>query len=445
MPDSAVPLALLDDWIARAAISFSLEPPASFDTAVDRLVAALDPAIELLGIGEPLHGGEDFLVLRNRLFRRLVERHGYSAIAVESSFPRGRRVNQYIAEVAAHSRVASTSSYADVQAAGFSHNFGLLDANRELVEWMRRRNAEAPAAAQLRFYGFDGPMEMMSTDSPRQVLTFTLDYLAELDPAAAGLRRERIEPLLGSDAAWETTEAAFDPTKSIGLSAATQSLRIETEDLLMELAIRRPELTAESDADRYAEAVHSGELARRLLNYHAAAARTSDHRVAEMLGIRDAIMAANLEYIARRERGRGKVLVFAHNGHLKLGQTDWQLGPHTLRWWPAGAQLRESLGARYAVIGGGVGTSDENGMGSPEAGTLEARLLAAPGPGRFIPTRRGSGMPVDEIAALPTRSGSKKNSTYFPLTPQSVYEFDWLVMLDRTTYNRGGPPLPGSA
>ncbi|HWR26166.1 MAG TPA: erythromycin esterase family protein, partial [Methanosarcina sp.] len=77
----------------------------------------------------------------------------------------------------------------------------------------------------------------------------------------------------------------------------------------------------------------------------------------------------------------------------------------------------------------------------PETGTLEARLTTVPGPVRLIPTYRGKGLPGSEIAALPTRSGSMKNPTYFPLTPQSFTDFDWLVVLDSTEYSRGGPPL----
>ena len=100
------------------------------------------------------------------------------------------------------------------------------------------------------------------------------------------------------------------------------------------------------------------------------------------------------------------------------------------------------LGPRYAVIGTAVGVSDANGIGQPEAGTLEARLTAVPGPGRFIPTHKGQGLPASEIASLPTRSGSMKNPTYFPLTSQSFTDFDWLAFLDSTTYSRGGPPLP---
>ena len=52
--------------------------------------------MELLGFGEALHGGKDILILRNRLLQRLVEAHGYSAIAIESSFPRARVVNEYV-------------------------------------------------------------------------------------------------------------------------------------------------------------------------------------------------------------------------------------------------------------------------------------------------------------------------------------------------------------
>jgi erythromycin esterase len=78
--------ATLDDWITREAIPFSVDSPKTFHTAVDTMIASLDDAVELLG--EALHGGEDILLLRNRLFRHLAETHGYSAIAIESSFPR---------------------------------------------------------------------------------------------------------------------------------------------------------------------------------------------------------------------------------------------------------------------------------------------------------------------------------------------------------------------
>jgi hypothetical protein len=135
------------------------------------------------------------------------------------------------------------------------------------------------------------------------------------------------------------------------------------------------------------------------------------------------------------------VLAFAHNKHLQRGQAQWQIGPNLCTWWPAGSHLNEMFGPRYAVIGSAVGTSPDNGLGPPEPGTLEARLTAAPGPGRFISTHRGKALPASSLADLPVRSGSAKNPTYFALTPQSLTDFDWLAVLDSTAYHRGGRPL----
>jgi erythromycin esterase len=426
--------ATLDDWIAREATRFSVDSPESFDAALDKVVAALGGPVELLGFGEALHGGEDVLVLRNRLFHRLVEAHGYGAIAVESSFPRGGAVNEYVAG-------RGPASYEAVQEAGFSHGFGRLDANRELVEWMRRYNADPSRRVKLRFYGFDSPTEMIGSDSPRQVVHFVLDYLASIDGAVGREYRERIDPLLGQDSDWEDPAASTDPTKSVGLSPAANALRVETEELISELQVRRPELVAGSDEGRYREAAHYASVARQLLTYHAALARPSRHRIARLLGIRDAMMADNLAHMVTRERGRGKVLAFAHNSHLKRGQARWQYGADLYTWWPAGAHLDEMFGPRYAVIGSAVGVSEANGIGPPEAGTLEARLTAAGGPGLFIPTHRGQTLPTSAIAALPTRSGSVRNPTYFALTPQSFTDFDGLAVLDSTAYTRGGPSL----
>src|SRR5205823_10443817 len=86
----------------------------------------------------------------NRLFQRLVEAHGYTAIAIESSFPRARLVNDYIAG-------RGPASYEAVQDTGFGSGFGRLEANRELVAWMRRYNADPAHPVKLRFYGLDIP------------------------------------------------------------------------------------------------------------------------------------------------------------------------------------------------------------------------------------------------------------------------------------------------
>jgi erythromycin esterase len=415
----------IDGWIAQEAISFSVDPPETFNAAVDKVIASLDDSVEVLGVGEALHGGRDILTFRNRLFQRVVEAHGYSAIAIESSFPRAHLVNEYVSG-------RGPASYEAVQDDGFSHGFGRLAANRQLVEWMRRYNEHGSHGVKVEFHGFDSPTEMMVTDSPQRVLNFVLDYLSSIEGPAGQERQQRIGELLGQDCGWEDPAAMLDPAKSMGDSPAARALRIETEDLISELHLRRPELVMKSGERRYREACHYAAVGRQLLNYHAAVARASGSRFDDLLGIRDASMADNLAYLVSRQRGRGKVLAFAHNSHLRRGKAHWTLGADEHSWWSAGAHLNSMLGHRYAVIGSAVGESEANGVGQPETGTLEARLTAVAGPARLIPTRAGVGLPASEIAACPIRSGSAVNPSYFPLTPQSLRDFDWLVTLDST-------------
>lgn len=411
--------ATIHDWIHQEALPFTLDSPRSLDDAVDCLAAAVGDAVRLLGFGEALHGAEELLQLRNGLFRRLVEAHGYSAIVLESSFPMARFADDYAAG-------RGPAAYETVRDTGFSHGYGQLSANRELLEWMRAYNADPGHCVKLRFYGCDLPRRStphydMAGDiaSPRQLFHFVLDYLAALDMRGTQERRERIDALL----------AQQDP-------AAAASLRVALEELIRELRTRQPALVAAGDAHRFAETLQYARLARHLLNYCAAAAANAGDSTYH--GIRDLAMADNLAYIVARESGRGKVFAFTHNLHLRRGQAVW----FSSTWWSAGAHLQQILGERYAVIGSALGSSQTNGFGPAAAGTLEARLTSLPETGLFIPTHHGQMLPRAAIEALPVRSASKKNPTYIPLAARSFTDFDWLAFLDSATYIRGAPPLP---
>jgi erythromycin esterase-like protein len=243
--------------------------------------------------------------------------------------------------------------------------------------------------------------------------------------------RQRIDALLGENAAWENPETLMDSSKSIGLSEQATALRIETEQLISELQIRRPEWIVNSSRDRFTEAMQYASIARQLLNYHAALAGQSPDRFVRLLGLRDALMGDLLEYIVSHERERGKVLAFAQNSHLMRGKAEWTIGSDENSWWSAGAHISERFGKAYAMIGMVSATSVASSLGQPETGTLEAALTASPGPARLIPTHQGQHLPAALIAALPTRTA---NPQYFPLTSHSFTDFDWLCVLDDTPH-----------
>lgn len=423
----------VEAWICREAIRFPLSPSGAaggeLDDAIDRFVGAFGDSVDIFALGEPLHGGEAFLMLRNRVFQRLVTHHGYSAIAIESAHHKARDVNDYVA--------GGAGSYDDVSNAGFSHGFGALDANRELVEWMRSHNTAVPQEQRVRFYGFDTPTEAYATDSPRQLLMLVIDNLAEYDATAAEEWRERLEPLIGDDAEWNNPAAMTDATKSIGQSPRAIELRIATEDLAADLVRQRCELIEKIGAERYSQAMHDVGAARRLLAYHAALA--AGKSPGYLLGLRDASMADNLASIVESERGRGKVFAFAHNAHLQRTEVSF---PWYGSWRPAGAHLAAMIGDRYVAIGGGLGVSKANGVAAPRPATLEGIALASSDASLFLPARGVEESVRQAVNDLPTRSRSKKNYSYTPLAPACLEDFDGLAIVAESDYQRGGPSLP---
>ncbi len=168
----------LDDWIKHESLPFSLDSAKTLNATIDKVVTSMGRQVELLGFGETMHGSEEVMILRNRFFQRLVETHGCSAIAFETSFARAHLVNEYVDGHGA-------SSYEGVQDAGFGVGFGKLEANRELVEWMRKYNADPSHRVKLHFYSLDIPTGKTGIASPSQVLQFALDYLASIDSASA--------------------------------------------------------------------------------------------------------------------------------------------------------------------------------------------------------------------------------------------------------------------
>lgn len=52
--------------------------------------------MRVVAIGESAHYNHEFLVLHHRLLRYLVERHGFTAYAMESGFPEGQRADTWV-------------------------------------------------------------------------------------------------------------------------------------------------------------------------------------------------------------------------------------------------------------------------------------------------------------------------------------------------------------
>lgn len=331
------------------------------------VIGLLPARPRLLALGEPTHGEDVLLELRNDLFRELVEQEGYRTIAIESDCMMGLVADGYV--------TSGTGILGDVMERGFSHEWGAFPANRELVRWMRAYNDGRPVSQQLRFAGFDGPLEITGAASPRQALTALHAYLtAWVDSDLLPCTAEALDRLLGADDRWTNPAAMMDPSQSAGQTPDARQLQLLAGDLVALLDTQTPHLIAASSREDWHRARLYGRTATGLLRYHFWMADTSPSRMARLLGLRDSMMAANLLALAER----GPTLAHAHNGHLQRDKSTMRMGGQRLEWWSAGAIVSARLGEEYAFLATAVGTIRRHGVDTPPPDTVEGLLYALP-------------------------------------------------------------------
>jgi erythromycin esterase-like protein len=369
----------------------------------------------VLALGEPTHGEDTLLEVRNALFRRLVEQEGYRTIAIESSCLSGLVVDDHV--------TSGAGSLDDVMERGFTHGFGTSAANRALVRWMRDHNEGRPTAEQVRFAGFDGPLEISGAESPRQALTALHRYLAaHVRPDMLSSSAERLDRLLGADDRWTEPAAMTDPTQSIGQSDEARALRLLADDLAALLDAQTPHLLTTASREEWERARLHARTAVGLLRYHHWMADTSPARMPRLLGQRDAMMADNLLALAER----GPVLAFAHNSHLQRPQSTMRMWDHPLlEWWSAGALVGARLGEEYAFLATALGTIRHRGVDAPAPDTVEGMLYA-------LPHDRGLVDAAGLAAALGDAPPAPRESAWFgyaPLDPGHLADVDGLVFV----------------
>lgn len=368
----------------------------------------------LLALGEPTHGEDVLLDVRNDLFRQLVEQEGYRTITIESDCLMGLVVDDYV--------TSGTGTLDQAMERGFSHGWGVSAANRELVRWMRAYNEGRAASEQLRFAGFDGPLEIAGAASPRQALTALHAYLtARVDADLLPCTAETLDRLLGADDRWTEPAAMRDPSRSVGQTPEARQLRLLADDLVTLLDTQTPHLIATSSQDEWDRALLYGRTATGLLRYHYWTADASPVRLTRLCALRDAMMAANLLAVAER----GPAMVHAHNSHLQRDKSSMRMGGMPLEWWSAGAIVSARLGAGYAFLATALGTIRHHGVDTPPADTLEGLLYALP-EDRYVLDARELAAVLNDVPPAPRVSAW---FGYAPLDPVHVADTDGIVFV----------------
>lgn len=293
-------------WVASHAVPVRTVEISDDDADLLPIKSAIG-ASRVVALGEATHGTHQPLAFRNRLFRFLVERMGFTGIALESGFSESINARAFIERGVGNAETAARTGFPGL--AGYAETI-------ELVQWMRNHNAIASSAghAGVRLYGIDIPAGGR-LGGARVALDAALAFLSSADREAA----KAIQDSLGDD-----IPAAADG----GLGSLSPEAQMKYEAVLenLERAVhgRRRALVALSSAADYRWAVQNLEVARQLARCLQLTPPKSADIGAWMAAetCRDAAMADNVQWALKNEGVKGRVLVFAHTGHVLNSKDD---------------------------------------------------------------------------------------------------------------------------
>ncbi len=299
----------------------------------------LEPLRDVVGdarvvaIGESTHRVHEFYAIRHRLTRFLVREMGFTAFVMESGFPEGFRVDEWVR--------GGAGDLDDLLHNGITYHMGKCAEMRDQLEWMRSRG--------VRFYGMDVPD---SAASARPAVEACLTFLDDADPSYATAARAALLPLFAYLPADRTGLAWSAPALHAYMAldaAARDELTARIADLTERLHARRVVYTARTSADRASVACQCAVTARHTDAFLQAMASAST-RTYDGANMRDLAMAENVEWILGREE---RIVVVAANGHVQ--RWPFSVPGLTSGLTTMGEHLAARLDDRMVVIGSAFG------------------------------------------------------------------------------------------
>lgn len=265
-------------WLKQEALPFETVQPGSGFADLRPLKAIIGPA-RIVALGEATHGSHEFFAVKHRLLEFLVEEMGFTTFAMEADWTGALRINEYVHTGQGDPRRLLSNFY------GVWNTQEILD----LIQWIRAYNQDPTHLRKVSFYGFD----MQSAASRGEVTS----YLRRVDSTTA----ERVDgDLQELYTAMQQRQADYEAASSPAEFAyALQALRVLQQ------------------YEEFSPAPYAVEL-------------------------RDQFMAENVAWLLEHADPGGKIVLWAHNGHVNT-DSDYYLS--------MGVHLREKYQDDFVVFG----------------------------------------------------------------------------------------------
>lgn len=261
------------------------------DVDLDKLLHRIGNS-RLVLLGEASHGSAEFYEMRARITRELIEKKGFTIVAVEADWPDASHINHFI-----HNRSPDPL----LVDAPFSRFPTWMWANKSVLEfchWLKSFNtAVVDKDLAVGFYGLD----LYSLNSSIEAV---LNYLQEVDPETAELARDRYSCL---------TPWANDPSIYAQLMLSKQYKKCEKEVLATLRDLLKQRLAySEANGQRFFDAEQNARLVANAERYY----RTLYYAEQNSWNQRDQHMFDTLQSILKFRGDQSKAIIWEHNSHI---------------------------------------------------------------------------------------------------------------------------------
>ncbi|WP_086559047.1 erythromycin esterase family protein [Streptomyces africanus] len=306
----------------------------------------------VVGMGEATHGSHEFLTLKDRVFRYLVERRGFRTFALETSWSAGVRLDDYV--------VHGRGDPERIMREDFQYTYALNPTaeNLALVEWMRQYNRRHPRDP-VRFmgddWGYTGP----------ELYDRVTAYVGRVRPDLVARFEELYRGLRPAVPSGEYQKTYL--TRPLAERQEMASRTGRARELLESLSPR-----GGAGREEFAEVLrHATVIDQTATGY--GFDFEDPQQVAEAMRWRDEVMADNVVWW--HEHTGHRILLAAHNNHVGYDPEDPQVLPRT-----QGAVLRDRLGSGYVSVGLTFGRGSFKAT-DPEETRMLTHTVGPPQPG----------------------------------------------------------------
>ncbi len=303
-------------WLQRNSIPIQHIKAGNGFTDLQPLKTLLND-VKVVGLGETTHGTREFSQFKHRLLEFLVTEMNFSSFAIEASFAACQPINDYVLRgIGDRATVLTGQGYIPWDTEEFA----------DMMDWLRTYNQSVPEEKRVQFYGLD----VWRNDIGRNEV---LGFLSKVDPDRFTAVDSLLRDLAKEEEKWPTR---IDEETQEALVQMLPQL----QNLIDHITVNKGKFISSSSLAEFTRTLQYTQVMKQWLMANAA-----DLLPESESKNRSKFMADNLMYLLDQARPEAKLVLWAHNFHIAIGDYDNINKPNL------GFCLREKYGNRYFAFG----------------------------------------------------------------------------------------------